>query len=112
MQNFESCGVFFKNYRNLSDYEIGLVFDWRNDAKIRSKMTNERPISITQHYDFLHSLQGDDTRQYFVAFKTYPIGTINLTNINKTSAQLGMFVCPDLIGKGYGNEILRAFLQK
>lgn len=112
MQSFESCGVFFKNYRDLTDYEIALAFDWRNDEKIRSFMANNRPISITEHYDFLHALAHDKTKQYFLAFRTYALGSVNLTNINESSAELGIFVNPSLIGKGYGNEILSAFLPK
>ena len=44
---------YYKNFATLSDDEVRLVWEWRNDARIREWMTNQEEIPFENHLTFL-----------------------------------------------------------
>jgi len=109
---FSSDKLIFKDYTILNSFEKFIIFSWRNDPKIRQEMANPKPITTSEHLMFLKNLQKNPNKKYFYVSNTRPLGSINLTNIKKESAELGIYVSPKLIGKGYGTKILKAFLKQ
>ena len=100
----------FKNFTNLSVSERDLVLEWRNNYSVRSQMQDTRMISHEEHYKFIDKLKTDRRNQYYLASLKNPIGVIYLNNIEKTKAEIGIYVDPNNIGKGLGKRVLQEFI--
>jgi len=111
--------LLLKNFTKLSKKEIKIVFQMRNDTRIRQWMYNTKPISFKEHISYIKSLKKRDDRVYFLLQKKkVPLGVVDLTNISKKEreAELGIYANPQLQGQGtlllqvilaYANTLLR-----
>ncbi|MBZ7964833.1 UDP-4-amino-4,6-dideoxy-N-acetyl-beta-L-altrosamine N-acetyltransferase [Campylobacter sp. 2457A] len=110
-----------KNFTDLNEQEIILVWQWRNDKKVNEFM-HTKNFDIKEHKNFIHNLKQDMSKKYFLVFKNKEaIGVIDLVNIKKESCYFGLYAKPDLKGVGqilmdevkkYAFEILKVKMLK
>lgn len=95
----------YKNYIQLTDAEIRLVWKWRNDSEIRKWMSNPDIIPYEKHIAYVESLKGRNDVYYWLVFKkNVPIGSFNLTKIDRENnkAEAGYYLAPELLNSGEG----------
>jgi UDP-4-amino-4,6-dideoxy-N-acetyl-beta-L-altrosamine N-acetyltransferase len=102
----------FKNFINLSEQELMMVLEWRNNEAIRKWMTNTEPISLENHLKFVGSLSHRDDLYYWVVFKDdLPVGVVDIFSINRNedSAETGYYLNPEYLDSGAGFEFYYYF---
>ena len=104
---FESEGFFFKDYTQLTEYECGIILDWRNDPDVRKKL-GTGPVSYLDFYDLLEALKRDRTNRYFYVTMVYPIGCIEVNDLNNLDKATYSMVAPELFDKGYEVKVFNA----
>ncbi len=101
--------IIYKDFIHLNDYEIKLVWQWRNDKQI-SQFMKTRYIDFQEHLNFIIALKKDQTKKYFLVFKDdRAIGVIYFINITQDSCEFGLYAKPDLKGMG---QILMQEIKK
>lgn len=106
--------IILKNFTQLDENEILLIYKWRNDGSINHFFKNKN-FSFKEHNDFIANLQKDTSKKYFLVYENEnAIGVINLTNINENSCEFGLYAKPNLKGKGQIliNEIKKYAFEK
>ncbi|MBZ7956088.1 UDP-4-amino-4,6-dideoxy-N-acetyl-beta-L-altrosamine N-acetyltransferase [Campylobacter molothri] len=89
-----------KNFTELNEQEVILVWQWRNNKKVNEFM-HTKNFSIKEHKYFIDNLKQDETKKYFLVFKdNEAIGVIDFVNITKESCYFGLYAKPDLRGVG------------
>lgn len=95
------------DFVDLSISNLEEVLNWRNDDKIRCWMHNKEKISLEQHLNFVKSLKiSKEKKYYLIKEKENRIGVFYLTGINQQKTFLGIYLNPEVLGKGYGNRVL------
>lgn len=88
-----------KSFNNLNEKEKQMVLEWRNAQ--REFMHSTHTINLSEHLDFLRSLQERVDRCYYLVYDAgEAIGVVNLVDITDTSASLGLYAKPGLRGVG------------
>lgn len=99
------------SYSKLSSNEIKMILEWRNDENIRIWSFNQNIISLDDHLKFLNNLKNDYSKGYWLIKHntTAYIGVFNLSqfNLENKTATLGNDLNPKLLGKGFGQNIMR-----
>ena len=94
-----------KNFEDLNDEEILLVWKWRNDIKIRQWMYNKTEIIFENHLKFMDSLKSDTRKKYWVVFRNNkPIGVSSIVNIENYTGEWGYYIGPKFHDENYGVE--------
>jgi len=90
---------------NCSIREQEMILSWRNKPEVRSQMVNDEPITKDEHFQFIDNLKSRiDVDYRLVSLNNKYIGVIDLVNIKKDQAELGLYKNPNL--KNYGSGIL------
>lgn len=95
MKAFKKYGV---TLQPLTQEWIEQVRVWRNDPNIAQHMLDQREITPEQQQAWFDGLQGDSSRQYWLAwFKEEPIGVVSLLAIDteNRTAEPGMYIYPE-----------------
>ncbi|EAI3898579.1 UDP-4-amino-4,6-dideoxy-N-acetyl-beta-L-altrosamine N-acetyltransferase [Campylobacter coli] len=101
--------IIYKDFIHLNDYEIKLVWQWRNDKKI-SQFMKTKYIDFQEHLNFIIALKKDQTKKYFLVLKDDEvIGVIYFINITQDSCEFGLYAKPNLKGVG---QILMQEIKK
>lgn len=101
-----------KNFIDLNTEERLEVLSWRNHEGVRVHMYTDELITLKNHNAFIDSLSQRKDKAYFIVIKnTHPIGVVDLVDITKTSASLGLYANPFSDRKGIGKIILRAVMK-
>ncbi len=98
-------------FYSLSESEAREVLRWRNDERVRLWMDTRDPISFDTHRRFIDRLNGDQTRAFFLVYRSgNAIGVINLSKIDRKNrvAELGLYRRPDLAERGVGKILMSA----
>ena len=93
-----------KNFTNLNEKEKLEVLEWRNHRDTAHFMHTQE-ISLSSHLSFIEKLKSDTSQQYFLVDA---IGVINLKNITKSSAELGLYKNP--YKSGVGTQLMQEAL--
>lgn len=91
------------------------LLKWRNNDKIRFKMFDYEKINEQNHLNFIKTLNRNKKKKYFLVKENKNnIGTINFTgiDINNKSADLGLYLNPEYLNKGYGKKIMLVLEKK
>lgn len=89
------------DFTTLDTGQLTLVLSWRNHPNIRKWMLRDNEISMEEHLCFVQSLKNRPDKRYFLLQKSQDyLGVVDLTNINATGAELGIYANPDLHGVG------------
>lgn len=95
------------DFVDLSISSLEEVLNWRNDDKIRCWMHNKEKISLDHHLNFVKSLKFSKEKKYYlIKEKENRIGVFYLTGINQQNAFLGIYLNPEILGRGYGKRVL------
>ena len=106
----------YKNFATLTDEEVRLVWEWRNDARIREWMTNQEEIPFENHLRFIESLKARIDKYYWLVYKgSMPIAVLDIIDIDyeKGETEPGYYLNPELLNSGEGlffNYNFRNFL--
>lgn len=108
IHNDFNYGVYsFKNFNNLNHIEKEKILIQRNTDNVRRWMINNSHINKKEHDIFINSLKSNFQKSYWLVYRNkLPIGSFNLTNINKQTneAVAGYYVFQGYHGKGWGVE--------
>jgi UDP-4-amino-4,6-dideoxy-N-acetyl-beta-L-altrosamine N-acetyltransferase len=102
------------NFISLSKEEVELVRSWRNSESIRSMMIDDRIINPDEHERFVEGLRRTKRKIYwFVRKDNNNLGVLSFTDISWEHGRtfLGLYVNPDIQGRGFGKELLRVSLK-
>jgi UDP-4-amino-4,6-dideoxy-N-acetyl-beta-L-altrosamine N-acetyltransferase len=106
----------YKNFVDLDEAETKMVWEWRNDARIRQWMTNKNVIPFSGHLNFVNSLKTNDYRFYWLVYKgDSPIAVLDIIDVDyeRGETEPGYYLNPDLLNSGEGlffNYNFRTFL--
>ena len=90
------------NFTTLNLPQKELVLSWRNHQSVRKWMINNNEISLEDHLHFIDALSFGAEKCYFLVQQEFDyLGVIDLTDITKDSAELGLYANPDMRGVGY-----------
>jgi len=93
--------IILLNFIELSLSNKKIVLFWRNHGSIKKWMFNSLDISLEEHLSFIESLMNSKTKLYFLVKQNNNfLGVIDFTNINKNSAEFGLYTNPKIKGKG------------
>ncbi len=110
-----SCGSYrYKNFVELSNEELMMVLDWRNNESIRKFMYNRNRISLQSHMAYINSLKEKNDRFYWLVYRIEePIGVVDLTSIdyNDAKAEFGYYMSPKKKNSGIGLDFVYNSLQ-
>ena len=89
------------NFISLKNTQSKQVLKMRNNKNIRQWMYDKNKISKKTHKKYIKNLKYKQDRIYFlVSLNNINLGVIDLTNISKNNAQLGIYTNTKLKGKG------------
>lgn len=95
----------FKNFTTLNADETKLVWQWRNDLKIRPWMYNDQEIPFENHLTFLQSLGNTKQKVYWMIFRNdQPLGVSSIVDIENREAEWGYYIEPKSHEKSLGVE--------
>ena len=106
----------YKNFVELDEEEIRLVWSWRNDEQIRRWMTNKEEIPFENHLKFIDSLKLREDKYYWLAYKNdQPVAVLDIIDVDfeKEETEPGYYLNPELLNSGEGlyfNYNFRSFL--
>lgn len=109
------------NFVSVSQKDKEIIRAWRNDDRINHWMLHQEKITESEHSNFIRKLKNNKKNKYFLVKDRRDgrnLGVIHLNRINdlKKTAELGIYVNPDLIGQGVGfmllNELKRISKEK
>lgn len=102
---YEPLNIELKNYLFLNLKEKKKLLEYRNHSSVRSKMINDKPITMESHLDFMESLATKNEGYWTLNNEKGTIlGTLNLTKYDDETDSFmgGNFSDPSLIGSGIG----------
>ncbi|MFQ3197429.1 MAG: UDP-4-amino-4,6-dideoxy-N-acetyl-beta-L-altrosamine N-acetyltransferase [Paraglaciecola sp.] len=72
---------------------LTLVLGWRNSARVRVNMHDDKFITWHEHQVWFEALQVDKSRQYWIYCQNQrPIGVLNFSDINTDIGQWGCYL--------------------
>lgn len=87
----------------LTQKDIELVRQWRNQERIRRNMHTSDPISAQQHQAWFNGLAKDQTRKYNLFLQNdRPVGCLYYTAIHNGIADLGYYLGEERVWPGLG----------
>jgi len=104
--------LILKKFQHCSDNELLMILQWRNNPSVREQMINKDIISIDDHLNYVGNLdKRNDVDYRVIVYEDKYIGVINLTDIKKNSAELGLYKNPESIVKGAGPLLMDCIYQ-
>lgn len=94
-------GLTFIDYRILDEHQHSLILHVRNEDCIRSQMEHSELISWESHLSFVSKLVSQYKKIYMAIYREDKlIGSVNIEYSSVTQVERGIFILPDLWGKG------------
>ena len=90
-------------FRPLTEADLELVWQWRNQPDIRRNMHNDTPISWHEHLAWFEKLQHDLSRNFFVFYQNErPIGVLNFNQHSSGVLEWGCYLGETNVWPGSG----------
>lgn len=112
--NFTTNYFRYVNYIDLTAEEHQIIWQGRNHPDIRKWMAQTKGFSFEEHMNYVMSLKNRQDRIYWAVFQdNCIIGTkcLNPYDEQKKEGEMGTFLLPSYIGKGFGWKIGRDFID-
>lgn len=94
---------------DVNESHIKLLHEWRNSKQVRQYSFNSEEISFVTHEAWVkRNLNSQDVKLLLACTNGFPIGCIRFDFHNKHSTEVSIYLSPDILGKGFGCEILLA----
>ncbi|MBO5031610.1 MAG: GNAT family N-acetyltransferase [Lachnospiraceae bacterium] len=98
--------------RRACQADMDLLFQWANDAVVRSNAFHTEQIPYENHVKWFQKMMADaSVCQYLLCDGTLPVGQIRL-NIEGNEAVIDYSIAAEKRGKGYGSELLRLIAEQ
>lgn len=95
----------FSNFTDLDSVETKLVWEWRNDDKVRKWMYNTEVIPFENHLKFIESLNETQEKIYYLVKRNkLPIGVFSIVDIKDKSGEWGYYIAPEHQHRSLGIE--------
>ncbi|WP_276496162.1 UDP-2,4-diacetamido-2,4,6-trideoxy-beta-L-altropyranose hydrolase [Pontibacter litorisediminis] len=92
--------------RRATAEDVLLVYDWNNDAEVRKRSFNPKPIPLASHQAWFKArLEDTGTPVYIAEVAGEPAGQIRF-NLSGGQATLGYLIARKYRGKGLGHVVL------
>lgn len=104
----------YKNFVDLTEDEIRMVWEWRNAPEVRLSMYNTDEIPFDSHVRFIENLKNRDDRYYWLVYKDdEAFGVIDLVDVDeyRTKAEFGYYIRPEFQNNGEGLNFVYAALK-
>lgn len=80
--------ITFKNFVFAADAEKRLVLEWRNSARVRTRMIDQSVIPLDGHMRWMDGLRGrNDCAYYLVYDDEAPAGVVDFTSIDRDKGE-------------------------
>ncbi|MCF2948132.1 UDP-4-amino-4,6-dideoxy-N-acetyl-beta-L-altrosamine N-acetyltransferase [Paraglaciecola aquimarina] len=90
-------------FKPLTQELLNLVWQWRNSPRIQCNMHNNAPVKWQDHLNWFDSLQGDNTRAFYVLWQNNrPIGVLNFSRLNTPTPEWGCYLGETNVWPGSG----------
>lgn len=101
-------GLRFVNYIHLDEQQKKEILEYRNHPEVRRWMCSTDIIPLQNHLNYIESLKTRDDAFYWAVFNEDGMcGGISLTDVHDGCADEGIFLNPNMTGKGLGTRITR-----
>ena len=102
-----------KDFIYLSNEEVMMVLDWRNNENIRKWMYDSDCIPKKNHLKFIESLKKNEMKKYFLVLREEKyIGVIYFINIDDgNSTEFGLYSNPDIKIPGIGRVLEKICIE-
>lgn len=94
--------------RPVTDTDLPLLLEWRNQPEIREKMYTRHVISEAEHYAYFERIKNDPTKKYFlcVDHEGTPVGVVNFGQIDlQNHNAFWGFYSGDMKRRGIGTQM-------
>lgn len=101
----------YKNFIDLTEDEIRMVWEWRNAPEVRLSMYNKDGIPYDSHVKYIENLKNRDDRYYWLVYKNEEaLGVIDLVDVDesRTKAEFGYYLQPESQNSGEGLNFVYA----
>ena len=91
--------------RQLSNLDLPMVLQWRNQKEVRVMMKDDHVISYQEHEKWFASIEKcNDSEWFIVQYLGKDVGVLGITNIDKryNTCTWSMYLSPSMIGTGVG----------
>lgn len=109
-------GLKFVDYRILDKDKQLLIWQARNEEKVRIQMAHTEPILWESHLKFVDSLSVQYKKIYMVVYREEQLlGSVNIEYSSATHLERGLFILPEFWGNGDAvliENTLSEFLQE
>ncbi|MBQ9239190.1 MAG: UDP-4-amino-4,6-dideoxy-N-acetyl-beta-L-altrosamine N-acetyltransferase [Treponema sp.] len=93
----------FKNFTELTEQEIELIWSMRNSTRVRTKMYNQEIVPLEQHKKWVAMLKNRTDCRYFLSFVDNTIlGVVDFTAISEIECEWGYYLDEKYLNSGYG----------
>lgn len=102
----------FENFVNLTEQELEMVLEWRNNEGVRKWMTNTKVIPLEKHMQFVESLSKRDDLYYWLVYRdNVPVGVVDISSVDMEddSSETGYYLNPEHLDSGAGFEFFYYF---
>ena len=96
-------------FKEAKEEDCRSIFQWRNHPEIRRYFLDSRELTFNEHEKwFAESLKREDRIILIAHDGTAPVGIIRFDFLkgDPGTAEIDIYVAPELHGKGYGKKIL------
>jgi len=96
------------SFRKVEAKDSDIIFNWRNNPEVYRYLFHAGPIDIESHEQWLKRITNDNSILFLMAsFEGRDVGTIRFNfNSEFTEAEVGIYLSPDLHGKGLSSVML------
>lgn len=93
--------------RRGSSRDARLIFQWRNHSSIRSKSSNSRKISWSEHRQWLNRYLRSKNHHLLIGMiGTRSVGVVRLDETSDSIVEVSIYLDPGLQGLGLGTQLL------
>jgi len=101
-----------KKFQHCTHDELSMILKWRNNPEIRNNMSDNKIIKPETHLGFVKKLKlSNDADHRLVEYNNEYLGVINLTDIHKDQAELGIYKNPETDTKGLGTLLMSCLFK-
>lgn len=109
--SFNTASYRFINYAEMTNQDSEKIFNLRNNPLVAFWMVNNDYISLSDHLKFIEHLKSNSDKDYFIVkdINNDIVGSVNLDYSDMGVSERGVYVDPDLHGKGHAFRMLSEF---
>ena len=95
-----------------TEWDIGLLFEWRNDPETRANSRNTGHVNLGEHTQWVRRSLMNPDRKLMIAKdgNGTPVATVRLDRCEDGSFELSWTVAPSQRGRGIGTAAIREFI--